>query len=63
MSSPEGVIFVLMGILFLFTPVIEFLIKTKNALIGVKTEISRGTVLFTRIVAVIFILLGLLFLI
>ena len=61
MVNPQGIVLIIIGVLFLPKVVIEFFIRTGSIMRGVKTEITKGTIIFTRIIAVLFILLGLLF--
>ena len=61
MVNPQGIALIIIGVLFLPKVVIEFFIRTGNIMRGVKTEITKGTIIFTRIIAVLFILLGLIF--
>lgn len=61
MTNPQGIILIIIGVFFLPRPIIEFFIKMSNTARGIKTEITKGTLIFVRVIAVIFILLGLLF--
>lgn len=56
-----GTVFILFGILMLFRPVIEAVIKFNNSLRGIKTHISTTTIIFYRASAVIWIVFILIF--
>ena len=61
MVNPQGVILMVIGVMLLPRQIIEFLIRANNSMRGVKTEITKSTIIFYRIIASIFILLGLAF--
>lgn len=58
--APLGYLFLILGILLLFRPVIETLIKLRNSLMGVQTKITNGTILWYRVGAVLWIIFSLL---
>ncbi len=58
-----GTIFLLLGILMLLKPVIEWMIKLRNTMMGAQTKITSGTILWYRIGAVVWIIFSLLIII
>ncbi len=55
------VFFLVIGVLYLFRPVIEWGVKLGNTIGGRKTEITKGTIIAARIGAIAAILFGLFF--
>lgn len=53
-----GVVFLLIGMLMFFRPVIEGMVSLRNTMMGTQTKITSGTILFYRIGAVILILVS-----
>ena len=58
--NPVGYLFIIFGALMLPRTTIEWSIRTSNAMRGIKTEITKGTLLTYRISGIIIILFGLL---
>lgn len=56
--NPVGVILIIFGLLMIPRKTIEWTIKFNNKVRGVKTEISKTTVFFYRLAAILFIILG-----
>lgn len=57
---PLGIIFLTLGILMFFRPVIELFVKLQNSMRGIETKITTGTIITYRIFASIWILFSLL---
>lgn len=58
--DPFRILMITIGIVFLFKPFIRKLITINNTMRGVQTKITSGTIIFYRIVAIIWILVWLL---
>lgn len=58
-----GIIFLLVGFVNLYRPVLEWLIRFGNMVRGTKTEITQGTIIYSRITGVIFTSLGIVFIV
>ncbi len=55
-----GIIFLLVGLAMLFKPSIKWMIDSRNMMMGTQTKITSGTILFYRIIAIIWIFISLL---
>lgn len=58
--NPVGYIFIVLGLIMLPKMTIEWMIKTSNTMRGIKTEITKGTIITYRVSGLIMILLGIL---
>lgn len=58
--NPVGYILIIIGALMFPRTSIEWSIRTSNTMRGIKTEITKGTILTYRISGIIIILFGLL---
>lgn len=55
-----GIFFLIIGVVMLFKPAIELVIKLRNTMMGTQTKITDGTILLHRIIAIIWIIFSLL---
>lgn len=53
---------IIYGLLCIYRPSLEWMIKTSNTMRGVETKITSGTVICYRIIGTIFLIVGLLIL-
>lgn len=58
-----GVIFVVLGAVNIYRPSLEWLIKVRNGIRGVNTQITNFTIIYHRISGAILLIIGLIFLI
>ena len=55
-----GLVFLTIGILMLFKPIIEWFVKLQNSMRGIETKITTGTIITYRVFAIVWVLFSLL---
>lgn len=60
MELITGLILIAIGILNLYSPLIKWLIKAGNVIEGDRTHITKGTIIWSKVVGIIFLIAGIL---